>query len=97
MSLGHIRAFREKKWRSDNLTLIIHWLGPILFLAWSSTAMLAVYGGRLAKGPYQESNPANSETGTCNPLIATRGFLPVELSCPCTKNYRSKRLYKPRN
>jgi len=80
---------REERWSSDNrvviLTLIIHWLGPPLTLPWSSTAMLAVYSGRLAKGPYQESSLAGSETRTCNPVIAIRGFLPIELSCPCTK------------
>ena len=56
------------------LTLIIHWLGPPLFLQRCSTAMLAVYSGRLAKGPSRRSNLAGSETRTCNPLIATRGF-----------------------
>jgi len=56
------------------LNLIIHWLGPPLFLPRCSTAMLAVYRGRLAKGPYRGRSLAGSETRTCNPLIATRGF-----------------------
>jgi len=56
------------------LTLIIHWLGPASFSPWCSPAMLAVNSRRLAKGPYQGSNLAGSETRTCNPLIATRGF-----------------------
>jgi len=69
---------REERWSSDSrgviLTLVIHWLGPTLFLLWCSTAMLAVFSGRLAKGPYQGNNLVGSETRTCNPLIATRGF-----------------------
>jgi len=59
------------------LTLIIHWLGPPLFLPWSSTAMVAVYSGRSAKGPYQESDPA-SDGGfmvfLLNSLYANGGF-----------------------
>jgi len=84
---------REERWSSDNrvviLTLIIHWLGPLLSLPRCSTAML-VYSGRLAKCPDQESNLSGSETRTCNPVIATRGFLPIELSYPCTENVRLK-------
>jgi len=85
---------REERWSSGNcvviLTLIIHWLGPLLSLPRCSTATLAVYSGRLAKCPDQEGNLSGSETRTCNPVIATRGFLPIELSCPCTKTLRQE-------
>ena len=46
---------------------LMHWLGPPLFSLWCFDATLAIWGERLAKGPYQENNVASSETRTYNP------------------------------
>jgi len=37
------------------MTLIIHWLGPPLFLPWCSEATLAIWNERLIEGPYQKN------------------------------------------
>jgi len=39
------------------LTLIIHWLGPLLSLPWGFEATLAVWGERRAKDPCQKNTP----------------------------------------
>jgi len=76
-----IRLFlmRRARWIFNKcgviLTLIIHWLGPPLSLPRNSKATLAIWGERLAKGPYQESFP-----------ISTLGFLPVDLSWTLDKD-----------
>jgi len=52
---------RRERWIFNNrgviLTLIIHWLGPPLFLPRCSEAKLAIWSERLAKGPYQTNTP----------------------------------------
>ena len=39
------------------LTLIIHWLGPLLSLPWGFETTLAVWGERRAKDPCQKNTP----------------------------------------
>jgi len=52
---------RRERWIFDShgviLTLIIHWLGPPLFLPWCSEVMLAIWNKGLAKGLYQKNTP----------------------------------------
>jgi len=76
---------RRERWIFKNrgviLTLIVHWLGPPLFLPWCSEATLAIWSEGLAQGPYQKT-PAGSEARTCHPQNARQGLLPIELSWP---------------
>jgi len=51
----YLHVLNEK--REVILTLIIHCLGPPLFLSWCSEATLAIWSERLAKGPYQTNFP----------------------------------------
>jgi len=50
---------QRERWIIDNcgviLTVIIHWLGPPLFLPRCSEPTLAIWSERLAKTPYQKN------------------------------------------
>jgi len=46
---------RRERWSDLDLKILIHWLGPPLFLPWCSEATLAIWNERLAKGPYQKN------------------------------------------
>jgi len=48
---------RRERWVSNILTLIIHWLGPPLFLPWWSEHTRAIWSERLAIDPYQKNTP----------------------------------------
>jgi len=76
------------------MTLIVHCLGPQLFLPWRSEATLAIWSERLAKGPYHKNTLPTVGLESVIYRWQTRAFYQLSYSVKNKSYYEVERLYR---